>query len=179
MSKEKNDKVTKDEQKEEKYLHECETKIDLSEFQKMIKYMPKVYWTYVGIAAIVSLIFALFVGYGTKTIDFIFAYIAVMIIMMVYIKYKLSDLAKYHYNILTKNHEIETDIKYTFYNNYFNTSVSKGNVDIKYSDLKKIIETNTNFYFKTKNKKIHIIQKNKCSEELILFIKEQIMHKIK
>lgn len=178
MSKGKKDDVTKEEQKEEKYLYECETKIDLSEFQKMIKHMPKVYWTYVGIAAIVSLIFALFVGYGTKTIYFIFAYIAIMMIMMVYIKYKLSDLAKYHYDILTKNHEIETDIKYRFYDNFFIISVSKGNVKIRYSELKKIIETDTNFYLKTKAKKLHIIQKNKCDKKLINFIQEQLMHKL-
>ena len=169
IKKEVKNKITKN---EDKILYSCKTEIGVEEFKKMVKYMPRIYWTYVGISAVVAFFFVLYVGHDTKLSYLIPGYFGVIIILMIYYRIKLGDIVKINYDSLAKNNKMDTNLDINFYDNYLTVSVPRGVTTIKYSDLKKIIETDTNFYFKAKNKKLIVIQKANCDSKLVEFIQK-------
>ena len=79
------------------------------------------------------------------------------------------------YNHNKKKGLIEDSTIYTkFYDNYFTRQKKNRVLKFNYEDIYSFIETETNFYLKTKNNDITIIiQKNRCSSELIEFIRER------
>lgn len=62
-------------------------------------------------------------------------------------------------------------IHYSFYEDHMELEGEFGNSIYKYSNLYKIIEGKTVFCFLTANNQGHVVNKMKCSDELIEFIR--------
>ena len=157
--------------KKDKPLHTCDTEVTLEEYQKLVKLYPLFYWIRVIGAGILVLLLLLFVGKGDISTElFIIMYLVVMIIVMVYFKIKINVLIEQSYYRLNKNTTRDINYKIEFYEKYFSKIGKKITIREDYSEIIKIIETDTNFYIKIKVGNI-IIQKEKCDYDTINFIK--------
>lgn len=157
--------------KKDKLLYTCDTEITLEEYQKLIKYIPSFYWFHVILAAIFELILFLIVGKGDISIWLaIIMYFVVLVIVMIYYKLQINNLARTNYNRQFKNRMYDTKFKTEFYENYFLRISEKITRKITYDEIKKIIETDTNFYIKLSDVNV-IIQKCNCDLETISFIR--------
>lgn len=157
--------------KKEKPLHTCDTEVTLEEYKKLIKYYPLFYWIRVIGAAIFALLVFLFIGKGDISTElFIIMYLVVVIIVMIYFRIKINVLIESSYYRHFDNKEIDTKFKTEFYENFLLWIREKITRKINYSEITKIIETDTNFYLKFSVGNI-IIQKNKCDFDTINFIK--------
>lgn len=170
MNKEKEVKKTKN----RKCLYTCESKIDSYEYKKTAKYFPEIYWTYVIGGTILNLIITLIISILFRNLagTLIFLIGCQIYIMIIY-KIRLEHYAEKTFNSLLKKGRADTEIHTEFYDDYF---IRHGEIEtfkIKYSDIDRCIETDTNFYLKfSKRNKIIIIQKNCCDLNLISFIRE-------
>ena len=162
----------------DKPLHTCDTEVTLEEYQKLVKYIPSFYWIRVIGAGILMLIIMLIAGNIKNIIPIIIADIVFMIIVMIIYKSNLNNLAKQSFNRIKKNPFFEENIKTEFYDNYLIRVGEKGTSKFLYSGIKKIIETDTNFYFKIFNTYIYF-QKNRCDLETINFIRNICPDKLK
>ncbi len=166
MEKEKKKDIKKD-----KLLHICDTEVTLEEYQKLVKCYPSFYWIRVIVAAIFALLLFLFIGKGDISTEIsIIMYLVVMIIVMVYFKIKINVLIEQSYYRLYKNTTHDKSFKTEFYEKYFKKIGEKITIKEDYSEISRIIETDTNFYIKIKSGNI-IIQKEKCDFDTINFIK--------
>lgn len=76
-----------------------------------------------------------------------------------------------------KKNPIDTESFNEFYEDYMIKKSKNKRMRINYENIIKVIETNTNFYLKD-SKFIVILQKEKCSENLIIFIKKKFKNNL-
>lgn len=159
-----------------KCLYTCESKIDCNEYMKMVTYFPRIYWSYVIRGTVSNLVLSLIItiiyrSFISTLVVFIFCQLWIMIDS----KVRLKILAGKTFNSSLKKGRVDTEIHTEFYDDYFVRQGETVTLKIKYSDVAKSIETDTNFYlyFRKKNVVI-IIQKNSCDLELIHFLREKL-----
>lgn len=154
----------------------CESKVDLCEYKKMVKYFPECVWD-------VFVIKGLFLSLGLAGVlafilnKLIYAIIFLIILqfcLFIFYRLKFEKITEEIFNIKKKRGEINTNFKTEFYENYFVYKKEKLSVTIDYSEVDRYFESDTNFYLECSNKNmIVIIQKDKCDLKLVSFIKEK------
>lgn len=169
------DKIKKENKTKEKYLYSCESKIDSKEYGKMSKYFPKIYWSYVMYATILNIIVTLLIHIiFNKLILTIQFFIIFQLFIMLFYKVRIENIASKSFNKIYKKLKYKTQFYIEFYNSFLIRKNETSSQKIYYYSINKCIETPTNFYLLNENKTPSIIiQKEKCSEELIQFIRNE------
>lgn len=171
MSKEKEKKKKSD----EKYLYSCESILDGYEYKKMAKYFPKrMYWVFVIRGLILNLIFSAIVAITSKSlIDTLVFLVIYQILVMILYKVRLEHYSEQVFNARKKQGVVDTKFETEFYDDYFIRKGKSITLTIKYSEISRCVETDTNFYLEyPKQNAVIIIQKNRCDLELISFIRQ-------
>ncbi len=172
----------KKEQKKKKCLYSCESIINGYEYKKMAKYFPKeIYWFFVFGNTFFNILCTAFVAIFSKNwILTATVFILCQIVILIVCKIQLEAFAErtfisnaikqYNLKKETKDFEIREETK--FYDTYFIRKDEKVSLKINYSEISRCVENDTNFYLKyPQRNKIIILQKNRCSLELINFIR--------
>ena len=106
-----------------------------------------------------------------------FIFIILEIIYIILCKLKLGHYVEVTVNKQIKKNGLSKERYTEFYDDYFNRIRENTATKLYYKDIEKVVETDTNFYLKYgKNNDILIIQKNRCSFELINFIREKFVN---
>ena len=155
----------------DKKLFECESIIDLEEFQKMFVNFPSNFWATIINNAIFILLIALILGLIEKAslIETAIIFFVLEIINITAIILNIKNIAKKYYKKQMKDVIVKKKITTKFYNNYLIAIGDRSTIKINYSEIKKIKETNDNLYILEQT--IIILQKDKCTKELIEFIR--------
>lgn len=159
----------------EKYLFTYESKATADEYKKMVKYFPEVYWRLVIYGTIINIIFSAIIAIvsknSTETLTF---FIICQIITMIIYKIRSENMAEKSFNTMKEKKRIDTEFHTEFFEDYVMVCGENITYKIKYSDIEKCVETDTNFYLKYGIRNIVIIiQKEQCELELIKFIREK------
>lgn len=156
------------------YLYTCESKIDAYEYRKMAKYFPQMYWAYVIWGTFINFILSAIIAISLRSlVSTMIFFVCYQIFLMILYKVRLQNFAERSFNVMVKQGRVDTEIHTEFYDDYFIRQGESTTYKINYSDIDRSIENDTNFYLKhSKKNLIIIIQKNKCSLELIDFIRE-------
>lgn len=88
----------------------------------------------------------------------------------IYYRVSYRKTIKKQYDGYCKDGDLDKKITINFYDNYLVEETKHIIIKIEYTKIKKITETENNFYIKTKHEVI-IVQKEKCKDEEIAFIK--------
>lgn len=93
---------------------------------------------------------------------------------MILYRVKLEYYSEKVFNRRKKINNIDTEFETKFYDDYLIRKGKFATFTIKYSDISKCIETDTNFYLEIPQKNtIVIFQKNRCDLDLINFIRRK------
>lgn len=142
----------------------------------MAKYFPKrVYWVFVIRGSILNLIFSAVIAIiSMSLIDTLLFFTFYQIFLMVIYRVYLDHFAEKVFNKRMKK-GLEKGISETeFYDDYFIRKSETITFTIKYSEIARCVETNTNFYFEYPLRNaVMIFQKNRCDLELINFIRKK------
>lgn len=173
----KQDKIEiKKEEINNKRLYTCDSIIDAYEYKKMAKYFPKrVYWVFVLRGTLLNILLssasALIFHNLIGTLVF---FIVFEIYVMVLYKIGLEHFAEKTFNSYLKKGLVDTNLETEFYEDYFIRKGETVSLTIKYSDITRCIENDTNFYLEYPSRNlVTIFQKNRCDLELISFIREK------
>lgn len=153
--------------KKEKKLFESES---LYSFDEYLKFYNTLKFAYYNITIYYSFIFCfIFLIFAViNRISVLCMILGILFINAVLILIRSSNreqkIKKEYDNLKIK--DVLTKIK--FYETYMIRENEYNKITIFYNEIKKIVETKTNFYILTD--KYSILQKDKCSEELIKFI---------
>lgn len=162
-------------EKNNKYLYTCESIVNSHEYKKMAKYFPKrLYWVFVIRGLFLNLIFSAIIAIATKSlVDTLLFFAIYQIYLMIIYKVRLEHYAEQVFNARKKQGIVDTKFEIEFHDNYFIKKSESISLTIKYSDISRCVENDTNFYleYPTKNA-IIILQKNRCDLELISFIRK-------
>ena len=161
---------------EKKVLYTCESEINEEEYQNAVKYFPQVYWSLVKKGTMLNILaMLLFFILGSKLIDVLIGFIVLEILILIIYKVRLPYYVSKSYSNAIKKGQIETKLHTEFYKDYFIRKGEKDSLKISYSEIGKGVETDTNIYLMyPKNKKLIILQKKYCDEDLIEFIRKNI-----
>lgn len=159
----------------EKYLFAYESKSTAEEYKKMVKCFPEMYWKMVRYGTILNLIYTAIIAILSKnSIETLICFIIFQVIIMLLYKVRLENIAEKSFNTMKEKKRIDTEFHTEFFEDYVVVSGETTSYKIKYSNIEKCVETDTNFYLKWGIKNIVIIiQKNQCEIELINFIREK------
>ena len=172
----KEEKTKPQKKKKDKCLYTCESMTDAYEYSKMAKYFPKrMYWMLVRNSFFLNIIVSALIQIITRSLKITLVFfILYQIYLMIFYKVRLEKItAKIYKRRLDKGKEnINYIIKY--FEDYFIVESEKVSRTIKYSEISKCIENDTNFYLEyALANMIIIIQKNECEIELINFIRDK------
>lgn len=159
-------------------LYYCESELTADEYAKMSIYFPKFYFTYVLYGTIYNFIvcfmFYLLMDKSLLNLGIIFFVIEIFILFIY--RMKLKTITKKGFIRLQRKMNIDEHYTNEFYGNYLirkNKSLTR---NIEYNQIIKLVETDAHFYLQIPSG-IIILQKNKCSDDLISFIKEKCANK--
>lgn len=172
---EKEERKEKKKKSDEKCLYSCETILDGYEYKKMAKYFPKrIYWVFVIRGLILNLIFSAIIAITSKSLVGTLVFFAIyQIFIMILYKVRLEYYSEQVFNARKKQGIIDTNFEIEFYDDYFIRKGESITLTIKYSEINRCVENNTNFYLEyPKQNAVIIIQKNACNLELIDFIRK-------
>ncbi len=158
-----------------KCLYSCESIVNGYEYKKMAKYFPKrMYWVFVIRGLILNLIFSAIIAITSKSFtDTLTFFVIYQIFLMIIYKIRLEHYAEEAFNARKKQGPIDTNFETEFYNDYFIRKSESISFTIKYSEISRCVENDTNFYLEYPQKNIVIIlQKNRCDLDLISFIRK-------
>ncbi len=156
-----------------KCLYKCESIIDVNEYKKMAKYFPKrMYFAYVKRNTFLNLILTAIIAIATQSLLYTAEFFVVsQILIMIIINFRLEYYAEQEFYALQKQGLLDEKIETEFYEDYFIRKGEKLSLNVKYSDISRCIETDTNFYLEYATRNVIIIfQKARCSEEVLDFI---------
>ncbi len=106
---------------------------------------------------------------GSVKLIFEFGIMLIILPLALYLITNFRIKKEYNTNKILQN----TVTTFRFTEDKLETSSDRGNAFIKYDEIYKILETNTNFYlFISKNQALNVIKAN-CSEELTSFLHEK------
>lgn len=160
--------------KKEKYTYK--TEINADEYAKMISFFPKIgYWQFIKRDCIISLILSFIIMlFCNDSFIALSWFIMLQIAIMIVYKFNLKGIVKKAYNKYLEDKIISKNKVTEFYNDYLISSSDYITYKLKYSEIDKFIETDTNYYIGCGFRKIIvIIRKDDCSVELSNFIKEK------
>ncbi len=159
-----------------KCLYTCKSIVDKYEYKKMAKYFPKrMYLPFVHKGTFLNIIFTALAAILSKSwiISLVF-FLVYEIFLLIYYKVRLEFFSEKEFIKRNKGKEDETDFETEFYEDYFIRKTNKSSLTINYSEISKCVENDTNFYLEYPEKNfIIIIQKNRCDNELINFIRSK------
>ena len=122
-------------------------------------YVYKVHIMLGAVSAALLFIFVLWKNY--------FALLAAVLFPLFFIYFMNRETKKiYESNRVLKDNFSQ----FNFYDSYFQQINSVSRSDVKYSDIYKIVETDTNIYIMVAKNEGYILLKNNCSKELICFL---------
>lgn len=165
--------------KKEKILYSCKSETTQEEYAKLSDYFLRfyliaiIYGTVLNI--ITTIIICLFVN--EKLLVGLILFTLIEIIILVVYKIRLKKIVKSWFSKLQKKNPVDTESFNEFYEDYMIKKSKNKRMRINYENIIKVIETNTNFYLKD-SKFIVILQKEKCSENLIIFIKKKFKNNL-
>ncbi len=159
----------------EELQHSVSDIIDEKELRKLIKSNPKRYYRIYKSYFIIFLVIDFFVstsvynsyGFSRGVVTFI------VLFLIFYIFFFFGKETMLLETILKREKikkPFEINNKYSFYNTYFTFESKNTVIDIKYSEVRNLIETDTNYYIET-DKNSFIIKKNECDLETVMFIR--------
>ena len=124
---------------------------------------------------ILNLIFtAIIVILSKSSIEVLTFFIICEAIVMITYKIRLEKNAEKSFNTMKEKKRIDAEWNIKFFEDYFIEYGETTSCKMEYSDIERLIETDTNIYLKHGIKKIVIIiQKNKCEIELMNFIRQK------
>lgn len=164
-----NNKLKKEE-KENEHLFSCETNEEVEDLQDMYKYFPEFYWTHTTITTLLILIcMVLYSAVSQRSFSFL-AFIIFSLIGMIYTKVKLNAIAANDFKNIKKTKPEKVNYILSFYEDYLIRKTENTSIKFNYNKMKRLIETDDNFYLKM-NDLIIVIHKNTCDLELINFIR--------
>lgn len=170
----------KREESKDKILYICESEMTAQEYGEMTTHFPIFYWYYVAYGTVLSVIITILFCLIEKA-DFyagIFIFIIFEIIIFIVYKIRLKTMAEKGFLKVQKKKSIDTYYITEFYENYLIRESKSITRKIEYKQIIKVIETNTHFYLKLA-KKIIVIPKNKCEEDLLKFIRNKFINILK
>ena len=170
------EKTKPQKKKKDKCLYTCESMTDAYEYSKMAKYFPKrMYWILVKNGFFLNIIVSALIQIITRSLKFtIIFFVLYQIYLMILCKVRLEKIAEKTYNRRLKKGTTDINYNINFYEDYFIVKSEKVSRTIKYSEISKCIENDTNFYLEyALANMIIIIQKNECEIELINFIRDK------
>lgn len=161
------------------WLYCCESKLTADEYAKMSTYFPKFYFINVLYGTIynfiVCMLFYLFMDKSILSLGIIF--VVIEIFMLILYKVRLKINTKKGFIKLQRKMNIDEHYTNEFYDNYLIRKSKSITRNIEYNQIIKLVETDTHFYLQISSG-IIILQKNKCSDNLISFIKEKCINKL-
>lgn len=155
-------------------LFTCQSIVDSYEYKKMVKYFPKrMYWVLVIRGLILDVLISLIIATSTKSFMSTLIFFAVyQILLMIIYKIKLEYYAEQIFNTRKKKGTVDTEFETEFYGDFLIRKSKSMSFTIKYSEIGRCIENDTNFYLEYPLRNIVIIlQKNRCDLKLISFIR--------
>ncbi len=169
-------KDVKNREESDKCLYTYEYVVNSSEYKKMARYFPQMYWHYVVCGGFYNLIISAIIAIVSRsffgTLGFLLCF---QIYLMIIYKVRLEYFVEQTFNAMQKQGSFDNNIHTEFYKDYFIRQGDTITYKIRYDEIDRCVETDTNFYLKNKKKNLIIfIQKNKCDSDLISFIREKI-----
>lgn len=155
------------------------TKVNFYEYKKIRKLFPSAYLKKILIVLIILAVLDVMLFLPPSSVlfeDVITVNIFILFITAIIFKFIDIIFVGIYYKIYLKKNYDCIDYTLTFYKDYFEKSNASEKIKIKYNDIKKVKETNENFYMFLKNKSCVIVMKRKCSIELIEFINNTILN---
>ncbi len=159
-----------------------EVKITYSEYKKMHKYFNyklKKRLIIISLLIIFVMMFGLFPPdplpiWGVIEVD-------IILISLVYIVLKLFDLLfrKFNYKKIFKKDRDNVYYALCFYDDHIEKRAKNSAKNIFFSDIKKIKEIDKHFYIVVDKENVIPIDMNKCSSDLILFIRSLQINNLK
>lgn len=162
--------------KDNKCLYTCESIVDAYEYKIMAKYFPKrMYWVFVLRWTYINILSSALLTIFLQSFELTFVLFIILEICAILIcKFRLEHLAEKSFDSYLKRGIVDTNIETEFYEDYFIRKGTTASLTIKYSDITRTVENDTNFYLEySQRNTIIIIQKNRCDLELISFIREK------
>lgn len=148
--------------------------LTLDEYKKMFRCIKTFYWSIVKSVAVRELIVILIISliYKTSILATFFIYVIVLLLLIVIYKIKIDWLAEKVYKKYTKKYQLDNKTFIDFYDDYLIWKNENIERKIKYSDINKLVESETNFYIQSTQLNIIInIRKSDCDEKLVDFIR--------
>lgn len=155
------------------------TKVNFYEYKKIRKLFPSAYLKKILIVLIILAVLDVILFLPPSSVlfeDVITVNIFILFITAIIFKFIDIIFVRIYYKIYLKKNYDCIDYTLTFYKDYFEKANASEKIKIKYNDIKKVKETNENFYMFLKNKSCVIVIKSECSIELIEFINNTILN---
>ena len=157
---------------ESEALFKCDVVICSNDWVKMYKYFPIIYWKYVFFGTFLTLIVGLGASIKTNNIFNIITSMSLcQILMMLGTKLYLNNIIEKSFYKNSKGKTVE--VSYEFYDEFLLIIYDTSLQIIKYDELNKCIENNTNFYL-CSGSQIILLKKDEMKLELIEFIRKKI-----
>lgn len=154
----------------DKELFSCETIVKPEDLQDMYKYFPEFYWRHIIVITILILICMVFYSVISQRNFSLLSFIIFSLIGMIYNKFKLNSIADTDYKYIKKTKAENLNYVLSFYEDHLIRETENTSIKFSYNKIKRLIETDDNFYLKM-NDLIMVIHKNTCDLELINFIR--------
>lgn len=160
-------------------LYNCKFNVDAYEMGKMYKYYWKRPYLYlIRYALIISFVISLSVYICSKNLYItLICFLLYLTVCLISSKKNIEKIMTNKYNSIIKKHNLNTEVNLDFYDNYLVYRANDNKIQINYSDIINGIETDTNLYLLflfNKQKRVLIIKKNSCTNELLSFIRNNV-----
>ena len=153
-------------------LFTCESVLNEEEYGAMVEHFPSFYWNCVKNGSIC--IFILLIVMGLVNDSFIASLGAAIfyeLLLLIVYKIRIRTMGKNVFHRLQQKSPVDTHFSIKFYEDYFMRYSQHAIDKIEYSQITRYVETNTAFYLEYK--RVFIFQKDKCSPELIDFVRNK------
>ena len=163
------------EKENNKCLYTCESTIDKSEYVKMSKsFWKKLYLALLNRGLYINLIIFAIVAILSKNLGTALVYFLVFqIYALISFKVRFEHYAEKVYDDLNKHGNLDSNFTTEFYDDYLIRKSDSVSYTIKYTEITKFIETETNLYLDHKPRNVVLIfQKNSLDLQLIEFIRK-------
>lgn len=166
----------------QEYLYRYEGIVDAEEYKKLLRSFPKkFFWKLFALGTLILVVSAciLFIFEG-KYLEYLLIFLMLDLCYLLFLKFRQDAIAEKIYNSSTKKRFFDSNQIIEFYQDFL---IRKGNtlsLTIQYCDIVQCVETETNFYLEIAQKNhFVIIQKNRCEEGLIQFIRNTLENRTK
>lgn len=160
-------------------MHTCESEIDAEEYGEMITYFSFVFWRYMIFVSPFLFLVVVFIGLVTKiSLSYVFCLcIVAEMILAAFIKLELKSIGKKSFLKSRKGKETRIVYQTEFYETYFVRQSENITRKMAYDEVRKAVETATHFYLESEGI-LYIIQKEKCTQDTIVFIRKMFHNKL-